>query len=164
MRTDSARLIKTTLLLIRSGNRILLAKKKRGFGAGKYNGIGGKIEVGETSEQAMLRECQEEIAVVPTKYKMMGTNEFLEFYKGVQERVTFDIYVATEWTGGPKETEEMQPEWFEIDNIPYDTMFPDDRYWLPLVLNGKYIQGYFEFDADWKMLAHEVRVDEVKSE
>lgn len=164
MNADNTRVIKATLLLLRSGSRILLAKKKRGFGTGKYNGVGGKIEAGETSEQAMLRECWEEIAVIPTKYKMMGTNEFLEFYKGVQERVVFDIYVATEWTGEPAESEEMQPEWFEINDLPYDNMFPDDKYWLPLVLDGKHVQGYFEFDADWKMLSHIVQVDEAKSE
>lgn len=40
----------------------------------------------------------------------------------------------------------------KTDNIPYDKMFPDDKYWLPLILEGKKIRAYFEFDKDWNLL------------
>lgn len=56
--------LETTLLLLRKGNEILLAMKKRDFGVGKYNGIGGKLEENETPEMAMLRETKEEINVI----------------------------------------------------------------------------------------------------
>ena len=59
--------IQTTLLFLLKENQILLGMKKRGFGAGKYNGIGGKLEPDETVEQAMVRETQEEIGVTPNK-------------------------------------------------------------------------------------------------
>ena len=62
-------LLETTLCLLRKNNKILLAVKKRGFGEGKYNGVGGKIEKGETPDQAMVRETSEEISVIPTKYE-----------------------------------------------------------------------------------------------
>jgi 8-oxo-dGTP pyrophosphatase MutT (NUDIX family) len=52
-----------TLLLLRSNGRILLGRKKRGFGAGKANGFGGKVEVGETIKEAAVREVQEESGV-----------------------------------------------------------------------------------------------------
>jgi len=52
-----------TLLLLRSNGRILLGRKKRGFGAGKANGFGGKVEVGETIKEAAVREMQEESGV-----------------------------------------------------------------------------------------------------
>lgn len=42
-------------------NQILLAMKKRGFGAGKWNGAGGKINAGETIEEATTREVDEEL-------------------------------------------------------------------------------------------------------
>jgi len=48
-----------TLLFLIKEDQILLAMKKRGFGMGRFNGVGGKIEPGETIEQAMIRECQE---------------------------------------------------------------------------------------------------------
>ena len=51
---------RTVVFLIRE-NQVLLAMKKRGFGEGKWNGVGGKLDPGETVEQALVRECQEEI-------------------------------------------------------------------------------------------------------
>jgi len=145
-------ILETTLCLLKRDDQILLAMKKRGFGEGKYNGVGGKIEKGETPEQAMIRETSEEISVVPTKYEKVGYLEFDEFYKGKKEKVAFHLYLADEWIGEPKESEEMNPKWFDIDSIPYDKMFSDDQYWLPLVLEGKKIKAYFEFDEDWKLL------------
>lgn len=71
--------METTLLLLRKENKILLAMKKRGFGAGKYNGVGGKLEKSETPEEAMIREAKEEINIIPTVFEKMGVVEFIEF-------------------------------------------------------------------------------------
>ena len=149
-------MIETTLCLLKKGNNILLAMKKRGFGKGKYNGVGGKLEQGETPEQAMERETQEEIAVIPTKYEKVGFIEFDEYYKGEKTKIAFHLYIANEWIGEPTETEEMKPEWFDIKNIPYDKMFPDDSYWLPLILKGKKIKAYFDFDENWHLLSKKI--------
>ena len=67
--------LETTLCLLRKENKILLAMKKRGFGTGKYNGVGGKIENGETLNEAMIRETKEEIGVIPTKYEKVRRNK-----------------------------------------------------------------------------------------
>ena len=149
-------MLETTLCLLKKDNRILLAMKKRGFGEGKYNGVGGKIENGETPEEAMLRETQEEIAVTPTNYEKVGFLEFDEFYKGQKEKVAFHLYIVSEWTGEPTESEEMNPTWFDINDIPYDKMFPDDKYWLPLILEGKKIKAYFDFDEEWNLLSKKI--------
>jgi len=82
----------TTLCLLRKENKILLAMKKRGFGEGKYNGVGGKIENGETPEETMIRESKEEILVTPKEYEKVGIIEFDEFYKGKKEKVIMHIY------------------------------------------------------------------------
>ena len=82
-------MLETTLCLLKKDNKILLAMKKRGFGEGKYNGVGGKIESVETPEEAMIRETEEEILVTPTKYEKVGIIEFDEFYKGKKEKVMF---------------------------------------------------------------------------
>lgn len=148
--------IETTLCLLRRNNEILLAIKKRGFGAGKYNGVGGKIEKNETPENAMIRETQEEISVTPIKFEKVGLMEFDEYYKGNKENVVFHLYLVTEWNGEPTESDEMLPKWFGINEIPYENMFADDKYWLPLVLNGKKIKAYFEFDEEWNLLSKEI--------
>lgn len=61
--------IRRTLLFLIKDDHVLLAMKKRGFGAGNWNGVGGKIEAGESIEQALVRECQEEIGVTPISWK-----------------------------------------------------------------------------------------------
>lgn len=148
--------IETTLCLLRRNDEILLALKKRGFGEGKYNGVGGKLELGETPEQAMLRETKEEINVIPTKYEFNGVIEFIEYYKGEKQHLKFYLYIATEWEGEPEETEEMKPYWFKLDGIPYDNMFKDDSFWLPLVLEGKRLNAKFEFDEEWNLINKEI--------
>lgn len=148
--------METTLCLLKKENSILLAMKKRGFGAGKYNGVGGKIEKNETPEQAMIRETQEEIAVTPIKYEKVGIMNFDEYYKGNKENITFHLYLVYEWEGTPKESEEMNPKWFDISEIPYEQMLPDDKYWLPLILEGKKLKAYFEFDEEWNLLSKKI--------
>lgn len=149
--------IETTLSLLKDGNKILLAMKKRGFGVGKYNGVGGKLEENETKEEAMLRETKEEINVTPTEYQYVGIVKFDEYYKGVMQHLTFHLYIVTKWEGTILETEEMAPYWFDIAKIPYDKMFPVDKYWLPLILAGKKIDAYFKFDKDWNLIEQEIK-------
>lgn len=149
-------MLETTLCLLKKDNEILLAMKKRGFGIGKYNGVGGKIKQGETPEEAMIRETTEEINVTPIKYEKVGFIEFDEYYKGKKENVAFHLYFVTEWKGEPTESEEMNPKWFNIKDIPYDKMLPDDKHWLPLVLEGKRIKAYFDFDEEWNLISKKI--------
>lgn len=148
--------LETTLCLLKRNNEILLAMKKRGYGEGKYNGVGGKIEKNETPDEAMIRETQEEISVTPIQYEKVGIVEFNEYYKGDKQNLMFHLYMVYEWEGTPCETEEMNPKWFRIDEIPYDNMFPDDKFWLPLILEGKKIKAFFEFDKDWNLLSKNI--------
>lgn len=148
--------IETTLLLLRKEDKILLAMKKRGFGEGLYNGVGGKLENDETPEEAMLRETKEEIDIVPTEYEKVAIMEFNEFVKGEKTHLIFHLYLASKWDKEPSETEEMKPEWFDIENIPYDKMFPDDKYWMPFILEGRKIKGFFEFDENWNLLTYDI--------
>lgn len=149
--------LQTTLLILRNDNKILLARKKRGFGFGKWNGVGGKVEEKETPEEAMIRETQEEISVTPIEYEKIGIIRFVEYIK--EELTTNDmhLYIATKWQGVPKESEEMQPKWFSINNLPWEKMFSDDKYWLPLVLKGKKLDAFFEYDKNWNLQKQEVK-------
>lgn len=148
--------LETTLCLFKRNDEILLAMKKRGFGEGKYNGVGGKIEFGETPEDAMIRETQEEINVTPIEYEKVGLIEFDEYYKGNKQNLVFHLYMVYDWTGEISESEEMSPKWFNINNIPYEKMFPDDKYWLPLILEGEKVKAYFDFDKNWNLLSKNI--------
>lgn len=153
MHTD----IRRTLLFLIRDDQILLAMKKRGFGAGKWNGVGGKLNDSETVEQALVRECQEEIGVTPLEYKKVAE---LDFVQDVDTPDPWHMYVyayiCTEWNGEPEETEEMAPKWYPLDGIPYKNMWDDDEYWLPLVIAGEHVRGKFTFDENDKMLTHDI--------
>jgi mutator protein MutT len=143
-----------TLVFLIEGNNILLAMKKRGFGAGRWNGVGGKIEPGETVQEAMIRETEEEIVVSPLEYRSAA---YLEFkFPDVMTDMVANVFICTGWDGEPLETEEMAPRWFKISEIPYDAMWQDDIYWLPQVLQGKFVRGEFTFDAQENMLSQKV--------
>lgn len=153
--------IRRTLLFLRSGDQILLALKKRGFGEGKWNGAGGKLEVNETIEQALIRETVEEIGVTPIRWQAVGELDF------VQDAETADpwhmyvyAYLCDAWEGEPTESEEMMPKWFHIEDIPYGDMWGDDPFWLPNVLEGNKVVGEFTFDAHDELLTHQIQIVE----
>ncbi len=145
-----------TLLYIIRDNKVLLILKKRGLGKGLYNGVGGKVEKGESIEEAVIRECLEEINVKPEKLEWRG---LLEFHNDNELYGFVHVFVTEHFKGEPKETEEAKPIWFNIDDIPYDKMWEDDKYWLPHVLSGKKIYGRFWFINNWeKMIRKEVYI------
>lgn len=135
-----------TLLFLQRDGQVLLAMKKRGFGAGRWNGVGGKLDSGETIEHALVRECREEIEVVPTDYKRAAEIIFHEQHEGSQNTLQVHVFTCNKWNGKPAETEEMAPRWFDIDKIPYKNMWSDDTYWLPQILAGKKLRCEFRLD------------------
>lgn len=145
----------TLVFLLRNG-KILLAMKKRGFGTGKWNGPGGKCEPGETPEQTMIRECEEEVGAKPTKYEMVADARFTNIATAEPWKLHIHVYVCHQWQGEIVESEEMAPKWFKIDQIPYDQMWDDDKYWMPRVLAGEKIVTHFEFDARDKVVSHNI--------
>ena len=69
------------------------------------------------------------------------------------------VYSIERWEGEPQETEEMLPYWFQKTNLPYELMWPDDPFWLPYILDGKYIQAKFSLGLDQNSILHqEVKV------
>jgi len=148
----------TTLVLILQNKQILLAEKKRGFGVGKINGIGGKVEPGETIEQGMIRETQEEIGVTPTEYTHVADINFKLGGFDATKQIAMAVYIAKNYEGEIIETEEMRPTWFNLDEIPYDRMFAADKIWMPEILNGKKIKAEIVFDKDFNTLDNKIEV------
>ncbi len=120
--------------------------KKRGFGAGKWNGPGGKVKEDETIEEAVIREVREEVGILVSKKDLEKVGE-IEFF--FSEQKGWDIFVhiffSKKWKGEPVESEEMKPEWFKISELPLDKMWVDDKYWLPDALAGKKFKAKFYF-------------------
>jgi 8-oxo-dGTP diphosphatase len=137
--------------VIRDG-QILLIHKKRGLGAGKINGPGGRLEPGETAEEAAIRETREEVGVTPTGLEQIG-ELFFQFMDGYKLHVV--VFAASGCEGNLIETDEATPIWTDIPRIPFDQMWQDDPHWLPLVIKRTAFRGYFVFDVE-KLLNYRV--------
>lgn len=123
---------------------VLLGMKKRGFGVGRWNGFGGKIEEGETIEQGAHRELEEEVGIKALDMQKVGILDFS--FENDPKILEVHIFKITDFTGEPLESEEMKPQWFPFDSIPFDQMWSDDKYWFPYLLNNKLFKGAFLFD------------------
>lgn len=148
--------VRATLMFIvdEARDQVLLIRKKRGLGAGKINGPGGKLDPGETSVECAIRETQEELGVTALNPQHYGELCF-QFVDGLALHV--DVYRATEWTGEAMETEEAVPLWTPLAALPFEEMWSDDRLWLAEVLiEQKHFVGRFLFDDD-TMLTHELQ-------
>mgnify|MGYP001187624926 CR=1 FL=1 len=133
------------LTFIRSGGQLLLILKKRGLGCGKFNAPGGRLEPGETPEQAAVRETQEEVGVTPRHLRAAGRLDFA-FTDGYSLRC--HVFTADAYAGTVIETDEAAPFWCDETAIPYGRMWSDDRLWLPLLLEGRPFEAQFIFDGD----------------
>ena len=116
-----------TLLFVIKDTEVLLIHKKRGLGAGKINGPGGKLELGETPKQCAIRETAEELCITPTHVQAAGQ---LFFHSEDMPRLHGHVFVASDYMGVPQETAEAKPIWFTKEDVPYDQMWED-------ALNGR---------------------------
>ncbi len=155
-----------TLCLVYEYPKILLAMKKEGeYGAGYYNGFGGKVNEGETIEDALKREFNEESNMSLESYEKIGVAEF-EFEEKPNhfDLLEVHIYRAIKYYGEPKETKEMRPEWFDVSMIPQllneKKMWEADRKWLPLFLHNKKFIGKFRYNnaKEKKLLSYGINV------
>jgi len=150
---------KVTLCFLIDKNKVCLAMKKRGFGVGKWNGVGGKTKEGEGVKEAAIREMGEEIGV-RAKTEDLEEVGNIKFYFNEKPdwNQQMHIFFVKKWKDEPQESEEMLPKWYPKDQIPYTEMWVDDEYWLPKALAGKKIEAEFYFKGDGEDLEkYEVR-------
>lgn len=152
---------KATLCFLLRDDEICLALKKVRFGAGKYNGFGGKVGdkpefLDETIEQALIREGMEEFSITIQDYQRVAEIAFIFPNKPEWDQLVY-VFTCTKWEGEPKEGEEMRPEWFKLSNIPYDKMWACDPHWLPAALEGNFVRAKFKFDNNENLFHKEVR-------
>lgn len=135
---------------------MLLIRKKRGLGAGKVIGPGGRLQPGESPVMAAVRETAEEVGIEVEQPALLGQLSF-QFADGYALLVY--AFLATRYRGEVCSSDEAEPLWTPVDRIPYDEMWADDRHWLPLLLARRRFRGWFDFDGD-RMLSCRLECDD----
>jgi 8-oxo-dGTP diphosphatase len=143
---------RAVLMFVQDGTSVLLMHKKRGLGAGKVNAPGGRLEEGESYRDAAIRECEEEVLVTPIDPHKIGELYF-RFTNG--HTIYGEVFWSIAHRGTPTETEEANPFWSKLHELPYEKMWADDRIWMPAVVLGHKFRGFFDFRDD-TMLAGSV--------
>lgn len=133
-----------TLAMVVDGDRVLLGMKKRGFGEGRWNGFGGKLDEGESIEDALVREMEEEVGVTPLEYQKIGILDFS--FESEPKELEVHIFKVSAHDGEPLESEEMRPQWFAFSDVPFGQMWVDDEYWFPYLVRNELFRGRFHFD------------------
>lgn len=133
---------------VRDG-KILLGRKRRGMGCGKWNGFGGKIESGETMRECAARELREECGLLARPEDLAAAADFY-FHQPSDPSWSHAglVYFVYRWEGTPRCSDEMEPVWFPLDALPFDQMWEADRIWLPILLSGERLRGTIYFDED----------------
>jgi|GEM_PF-255526 len=145
-----------TLCLALKNGEILLGMKKRGFGEGRWNGFGGKLEKGETLVEGARREMLEESGLSIKELEERGSIDF--HFMDTGKLLEVHIFDVLDYVGEPVETEEMKPQWFKLEEIPFNDMWADDPYWFPLFLKKKKFKGRIIFKDNDEILSHELEI------
>ncbi|MBN1168944.1 8-oxo-dGTP diphosphatase [Candidatus Woesebacteria bacterium] len=146
-----------TVYLVRKGKggkvkEVCLGMKKIRYAKGKWNGFGGKVEKGETIKDAMVREVMEEAEVIVDKKYLIKMAELDYLEPGGNWKVY--VFICSKWKGIPKETEEMRPKWFSVDQIPYGKMWENDKLWLSKILQGEKLKAKIVHDDEDRVVKY----------
>jgi len=144
-----------TLGILLQDEQILLGEKKQGeIGTGKLSGPGGKIEDDETPEECFIRETREELVleVDPDSLELVA---YITFYSGrtrfrllnrilnivcmLGSKADFGVFVFRAYIPFCQlaETDDMIPNWYPLNNLPFERMYDGDRHWLLKAARGE---------------------------
>ncbi|MCQ2538244.1 MAG: 8-oxo-dGTP diphosphatase [Lachnospiraceae bacterium] len=131
-------MLNTTLCYIEQDGKYLMLfrnKKKNDINEGKWVGIGGKFEPGETDDQCLLREVFEETGLTLTEYQKRGIVDF-SLDKGFSERM--HLYTATGFTGTlTEECNEGELRWVEKEKVSELPRWEGDKIFMKKLLDGE---------------------------
>ncbi|MCP2030956.1 8-oxo-dGTP diphosphatase [Okibacterium sp. HSC-33S16] len=136
-----------------AGYRVLLGRKKKGLGLGKLVGPGGKLEPGESPQQAVVREVLEEsgLRVRKSDLILLGRIRYEFPQRKAWSQVSW-VFATRAWEGSIIESDELLLEWVPVAGIPFAEMWDDAKFWLPNVLKdvgtGPLIERRFVFGPD----------------
>lgn len=141
-------MILATLCYVKHNGKTLMVhrnKKPNDIHEGKWNGLGGKFEAGETPEMCVRREVEEEAGLVIQNPHLRGLLMFPNF-KGNDWYVF--VFTATEFEGELIESPEGKLEWIDNDKLTRLSLWESDHIFLPWIEAGAFFSAKFEYGGD----------------
>ena len=166
--SEEKRLVEATAVFLCKEHAVLLARKTKKIGKGKWNGYGGGVEDGETFLECAVRETWEESGGVVVDPDDLEKAAVVHFHNTMSDGRMFTcavhMYMTYKWQGEACSTDEMiDPTWFKKDRIPYADMMPADRDWFPPVLQGRKIVAHAYLGPFQQHLTGATTIEEVDS-
>jgi 8-oxo-dGTP diphosphatase len=154
----TVRPVLATVCFVCRADRVLLQLRPSHLTwSGRWNGPGGKVEPGEAPHETIAREVAEETGLRILEPTWHGTLD-LVFGQPERSRLVVHLYRAARFAGRPRGTAGAL-RWYRRDRLPWDLMWPDQRYWLGSVLDGGRAEGSCTFDpAGDRLLSWELRL------
>lgn len=131
-------MIVSTLIYIRRDGRTLMLlrdKKNKELHGYRYNGVGGKLERGETPEACAVREIREETGLVANSLNYRGYLCF-PFFDGEVDWLCF-VYECFDFSGDVIESDEGSLHWVMDEDIPYINVYEGDRAFLEVLYGSR---------------------------
>ena len=144
-----------TLCYIKQNGKTLMlhrVKKANDVHAGKWNGLGGKLEVGESPEQCVIREVCEEAGLEITCPRYHGLLVFADF---AGDDWFVWVFTADKFSGNLIESNEGHLKWVPDEDVTSLNLWPSDHIFLPWLNTGKIFSARFQYHGD-QMFGHEV--------
>lgn len=133
-----------TLVYVKQQAKTLMLHKAKGYQKGKWNGLGGKLEPGESPEECMRREVFEESGLTVKKAQLKG---FLTWPQFDEEDDWYAfVYVVTEFSGEPKASDEGELQWIADEEIMALNLYEGDRVFLPWLAQDRLFSGKFRYE------------------
>ena len=136
----------TTLCYLRRGGKTLMlhrVKKKNDVHEGKWNGLGGKMEPGETPEECIIREVREESGLVLRNPSLRGILTFPGFAD--EEDWYVFLFTGTDFEGELIESPEGHLQWVPNEEVPSLPLWEGDKIFLPWLEQPKFFSGKFVY-------------------
>ena len=145
----------TLCYLKKDGKTLMLhrVKKENDIHEGKWNGLGGKIEKGETPEECIIREVKEESGLKIKNPVLKGILTFPAF-DGIEDWYVF-VFVATEFEGELIDSPEGNLEWIDDDKLTSLNLWEGDKIFLKWLNQDKCFSGKFVY-KNGKLVSYEV--------
>jgi len=144
----------TLCYLQHDGCTLMIHRVKRAddIHAGKWNGLGGKLEAGESPEECVCRELREESGLEIRTPRLHGLLTFAGF-KG-EDWYVF-VYTASEFSGALRENEEGYLRWVPDAELLSLPLWPSDAIFFPWLRQERFFSAKFVYAGD-ELRAHTV--------